>query len=274
MANKQKKNRYKRWFFFLLIGNIFYINYHFVETPSIVNHYKRIFNKLFYPPKVPHGDFTFGIDVSEYQGIISWRQVSEINEKQKVGFVIIRATAGNNKRDRFFTSNWRGSRKNNILRGAYHYFRPNENSTQQANNFIKNVQLVTGDLPPILDVEKTSKIQSDENLVKGVKNWLKIIENHYGVKPIVYTGAHFYNDHLNNNLNGYLVWVANYNRVKNPLNSVPWMIWQFSSTIKVSFLHTRDMRFRIIRPLTHLVGMVFCKVLNSFRSSSIGIALS
>ena len=142
MAKKQKRNRYKRWFFFLLIGNIFYISYHFIETPSVVNHYKRIFNKIFYPPKVPHGNFTFGIDVSEYQGIISWKQVREINNKQKVEFVIIRATAGDDKRDRFFTSNWRGSKGNGILRGAYHYFRPNENSTKQANNFIKNVQLV------------------------------------------------------------------------------------------------------------------------------------
>ena len=216
MAKKQKRNLFKRWFFFLLIGNIFYVSYHFIETPSVVNHYKRIFNKIFYPPKVPHGDFTFGIDVSEYQGIISWRHV------------IIRATAGDNKRDRFFTSNWRASRENDILRGAYHYFRPNENSTKQANNFIKNVQLVPGDLPPILDIEKTSKIQSNEDLVKGVKNWLKIVENHYGIKPIVYTGAHFYNDHLDNSLNGYLIWVANYNRVKNPLISASWMMWQFS----------------------------------------------
>ena len=98
MAKKQKRNRYKRWFLFLLIGNIFYVSYQFIETPSIVNHYKRIFNKTFYPPKVPHGDFTFGIDVSEYQGIISWRQVSVINEKQKIGFVIIRATAGKKKK--------------------------------------------------------------------------------------------------------------------------------------------------------------------------------
>ena len=96
MAKKQKRNRYKRWFFLLLIGNIFYISYHFIETPSIVNHYKRIFNKIFYPPKVPHGNFTFGIDVSEYQGIISWKQVGEINDKQKVEFVIIRATAAYN----------------------------------------------------------------------------------------------------------------------------------------------------------------------------------
>ena len=175
MAKKPKRNRYKRWFFFLLIGNIFYISYHFIETPSVENHYKRIFNKIFYPPKVPHGNFTFGIDVSEYQGIISWKQVREINDKQKVEFVIIRATSGDNKRDRFFTSNWRGSKGNGILRGAYHYFRPNENSTKQANNFIKNVQLVPGDLPPILDIEKTSKIQSNEYLVKAVKNRLKIL---------------------------------------------------------------------------------------------------
>ena len=56
-----------------------------------------------------------------------------------------------------------GFKKKSFLRGAYHYFRPNENSTLQAQNFIKNVKLQPGDLPPILDIEKISNIQSSDN---------------------------------------------------------------------------------------------------------------
>ena len=225
---KKQKNKFKNWFLILLILNISYVGFQFLETPSFLNHYKRIFNKIFYPPKVPNGDFSYGIDVSEYQGIISWGKVKEINDHQKIDFAIIRATAGNNHRDRFFTSNWRASRNNNILRGAYHYFRPNENSTKQANNYIKNVQLVPGDLPPILDIEKTSKIQSNEKLIKGVKNWMKIVENHYGIKPIIYSGAYFYKKHLNSKVDEYELWVANYNSIQNPLKDNSWIMWQFS----------------------------------------------
>jgi lysozyme len=31
-----------------------------------------------------------------------------------------------------FDENWRGAKKNNLIRGAYHYYRPNENSLEQA----------------------------------------------------------------------------------------------------------------------------------------------
>ena len=72
-------------------------------------------------------------------------------------------------------------------------------------NFIKNVKLAPGDLPPILDIEKMSDIQSSDNLLKGIANWLEIIENHYGVKPIIYSGAHFFNDYLKSNFNNYFL---------------------------------------------------------------------
>ncbi len=45
-------------------------------------------------------------------------------------------------------------KENKIMRGAYHYYRPNENSIEQANLFIKTVKLQKGDLPPVLDIEK------------------------------------------------------------------------------------------------------------------------
>ena len=228
MAKKVKKNRYKKWFFILLIFNVLYFGYDFIKTPAFFYHYKQTFKKVFFPPKIPSGNFTYGIDISQYQGIISWSKVKKMNENFPIEYVIIRATAGKKHRDNFFTSNWREVKKYHFLRGAYHYFRPNENSTLQAKNFIKNVKLAPGDLPPILDIEKMSDIQSSDNLLKGIANWLEIIENHYGVKPIIYSGAHFFNDYLKSNFNNYFLWIANYNKVESPLNNVNWKMWQFS----------------------------------------------
>lgn len=228
MVKKVKRNKYKKWFFLLLFTNICYFGYYYVETPSVINHFRSLFNQVFYNPKIPSGNFIYGIDVSEYQGIISWDDVESINEDKLVDFVIIRSTAGKNHRDRYFTSNWRGAGESKIIRGAYHYFRPNENSTQQANNFIKNVKLSSGDLPPILDIERVSKVQSITSLISGIKNWMNIIEDHYGIKPILYTGAHYYKDHLVKDFSSYKLWVANYNNVKQPLKKYSWEMWQFS----------------------------------------------
>ena len=228
MVAKKVRNRYKRWFFILLGLNIIYFTFQFYTLPQSVDQVKNYFSQLFYSPKVPTGSYIYGIDVSEYQGVINWKSVSKINDGHQINFVIVRSTAGKNKRDRFFTSNFREAKKYNFIRGAYHYFRPNENSLEQANNYIKNVKLASGDLPPILDIEKISSVQSLKRLKTGIKNWLEIIEDHYGIKPIIYTGANYFNDHLKDEFTNYIIWIANYNKVEDPLRNQNWSFWQFS----------------------------------------------
>lgn len=176
-----------------------------------------------------HQNHIFGIDVSHYQGIINWQKVDYLEDSIPVGFAIIRATAGNNRKDNYFTYNWREAKKNNILRAAYHYYRPNENSAEQAAFFIDKVKLESGDLAPILDIEEEPKIQSIASLRKGIQNWLNIVEAHYGKKPIIYTGDSFYTDYLKNQgFDDYPIWIANYNNnITKPRNK-NWIIWQFS----------------------------------------------
>ncbi|HEU0137554.1 MAG TPA: GH25 family lysozyme, partial [Flavobacterium sp.] len=82
-----------------------------------------------------------GIDVSEYQGLIDWTKVDTVAPAREIGFVFIRATAGKDKVDSKFDANWQQAKDNNIIRGAYHYYRPNENSSEQADNFIATVKL-------------------------------------------------------------------------------------------------------------------------------------
>ena len=90
----------------------------------------------------------FGIDVSEYQGDIDW---ATLIDKNKIDFAFVRATAGSDTKDSNFAENWRQLKRYNVPRGAYHYYRPNENSTEQADLFIRTVRLEKGDFVPVLD---------------------------------------------------------------------------------------------------------------------------
>lgn len=174
-----------------------------------------------------HKDNSFGIDVSQYQGNILWDSVRLINKKFPIDFVFVRATMGENSKDSKFDKNWKGVESAHKLRGAYHYFRPNENSIKQANNFIKTVKLKPGDLPPVLDIEERPRRQSMDSLRVGLKRWLDKVEAHYKVRPIVYSGDSYFTDFLEKEFKDYKLWIANYNFwVESP--KAHWDIWQFS----------------------------------------------
>lgn len=158
-----------------------------------------------------HKNHVAGIDISEYQGDIDWDKLGAVEDNFDIKFVIARATAGNNRVDKKFKENWKNIASKNIIRGAYHYYRPNENSIEQADLFIKNVKLEKGDLPPILDIEKLPKTQSLDSLKVGLKRWLTKIENHYKIKPIIYSGESYYTDFLKDDFPEYQFWIANYN---------------------------------------------------------------
>ncbi|MDA6068821.1 glycoside hydrolase family 25 protein [Flavobacterium sp. AC] len=174
-----------------------------------------------------HKGKVIGIDVSEFQGKVQWDEVEVLEEKYPVKFVFIRATAGNDKVDRQFKRNWEGAKEHKIMRGAYHYYRPNENSIEQANLFIKTVKLQKGDLPPVLDIERLPKNQSLDSLKKGLKRWLNKVETHYQVRPIIYTGERYYDDFLKEEFGQYLFWIANYNFYREKIED-DWLFWQFT----------------------------------------------
>jgi len=174
-----------------------------------------------------HKGKVIGIDVSEFQGKVDWEEVEILDEKYPVQFVFIRATAGNDRVDRQFKKNWEGAKENKIMRGAYHYYRPNENSIEQADLFIKTVKLQKGDLPPVLDIEKLPKNQSLDSLKVGLKRWLTKVEKHYQVRPIIYSGERYYSDFLKEEFSEYLFWIANYNFYREKIED-DWLFWQFT----------------------------------------------
>ncbi|MFV8362089.1 glycoside hydrolase family 25 protein [Flavobacterium sp. ZT3P35] len=193
---------------------------------------KRISDVRNYQVLEKHEGKSIGLDVSEYQGRIRWSYVDTLEKKYPLHFVFIRATIGKDRKDLQFNRNWLGAKENKMIRGAYHYYRPNENSLEQAALFIKTVQLQKGDLPPVLDIEKLPKNQSIENLKLGLKRWLNAVEAHYGVKPIIYTGERYYDDFLKEEFSDYLFWIANYNFYREEI-AEDWLFWQFTEKASI-----------------------------------------
>lgn len=185
-----------------------------------------------------HEDNVIGFDVSEYQGTIDWTEIDSL-EQYKLHYVFIRATAGSDRVDSKFKENWKKAHKSNLICGAYHYYRPNENSIEQAKNFIKTVKLKKGNLPPVLDIEKLPESQSIDSLKVGLKRWLNYVEKHYNVKPIIYSGEKYYEDFLRDEFeDDYTFWIANYNPWKETIDD-EWLFWQFTEKAVIEGIETK-----------------------------------
>lgn len=151
----------------------------------------------------------------------------------------MRATMGNRNADKHFDDFWEQAKKYELVRGAYHFYRADEDPVKQANNFLENVKLENGDLPPILDIEKIPRRKSKEKLVEDLKVWCKIVEEAYGKKPIIYTYYHYYKDYLKGEFDGYPLWLANYNDVPTPSPDDKFDFWQFTENGIVHGINTK-----------------------------------
>jgi len=175
-------------------------------------------------------DKTYGFDISHYQNTedIKWDSLSIGNKTIPLEFVVMRATMGNRSADKNFDEFWTSAKEHNLIRGAYHFYRADEDPVIQANNFLENVKLESGDLPPVLDIEKMPRSKSNKKLIEDLKVWCKIVEETYGEKPIIYTYYHYYKDFLRGEFDDYPIWLANYNDVPQPSPEDQWHFWQFT----------------------------------------------
>jgi lysozyme len=214
-------------------GLLYYLGFKSYKTKYEQAEAKRISDIRNFQVLENHKGKAIGLDVSEYQGEIDWSSVENMEGDYPIEFVFIRATAGMDRPDRQFEENWEGVKKKKIIRGAYHYYRPDENSLEQAELFIATVKLKKGDLPPVLDIEKRPKGQSISNLKKGLRSWLTAVEAHYKVKPIIYTGERYYDDFLKEDFSDYLFWIANYNFYREKM-AEDWLFWQFTEKASIS----------------------------------------
>ena len=174
---------------------------------------------------MPHGYQVHGIDISHYQGEVDWKMLKQTRQGQfPINFVFMKATEGGDFSDDKFVANFDSARAHGFVRGAYHFYNPKTDAHKQADFFIQSVKLEPGDLPPVLDIEK--KGRDVKKLQQDLKLWLRKVENHYGVKPIIYASYKFKTRYLNDSVfNSYPYWIAHY-YVDSVQYQGEWKFWQ------------------------------------------------
>ena len=255
--HQKRKNVFikKRWILILLLvatllGAGFYlrqkINYVFTLYFGKEFEHKKLSNSEKEKARIEkitalYANQTFGFDISHYQRKedIQWDSLSIGNRTIPLQFVVLRASMGNRKLDKNFEYFWTTAKQHNLIRGAYHYYRPDEDPVMQANSYLSAAKLEAGDLPPILDIEKAPRKKTKEELIADLKIWIKIMEETYGEKPIIYTYYHFYKDLLKGEFDDYPLWLANYNDVPAPSPNDEWQFWQFSENGIVYGINTK-----------------------------------
>lgn len=166
-----------------------------------------------------------GVDVSYYQGSFNWKGAG-------FAFGYARVSDGTGFIDPDFAPNWSNMKAAGVLRGAYMFFRPNEDEAAQADLMVQKVggQLGDGDLPCMIDVEVTGG-QSPSTIASKVQTWLDIVEKGTGRTPVIYTGPYFWQDNVKSTAFGkYPLWIADYGPSCPliPNGWSQWTLWQYS----------------------------------------------
>ena len=152
----------------------------------------------------------------------------KINIFSLFSFAMVKSTEGATLQDPNFKRNFREAKSHGIIRGAYHFLSIQSDVDSQVRNFIDNTPLEIGDMPPVLDLEISKKTmeRNHAKVCRMAREWLRKIENYYGVKPIIYTYENYYKRYMKGQgFDGYDFWIARYSAEPSARR---WEIWQFT----------------------------------------------
>ena len=214
-----------RYLLYVLVIIVFVSGFYYFFIRPYAYRWKPCYGLKGYGICMPSGYQVHGIDVSHYQGDINWKMLEQTRQGQfPIHFIFMKATEGGDYSDDRFTANFDSARAHGFIRGAYHFYNPKTDANKQADFFIQSVKLESGDLPPVLDIEKKGKDM--KKLQSDLKLWLRKVENHYGVKPIIYASYKFKTRYLNDSVfNTYPYWIAHY-YVDSVRYEGDWKFWQ------------------------------------------------
>lgn len=176
-----------------------------------------------------------GIDVSNWQGVIDWRQV----KASGIQFAGIKASEGTAIADDTFSRNWQHCGVSAIRRIAYHFFDPAQDGATQAEFFHRAVRdggrFGKGDAA-MLDIETTEGIAPElikERAEAFIQNIL--LYTHVGV--YIYTGSYYWQSvgkvPASDILGRCPLWAASWGAFPSPIPQ--WSngasMWQYSSNV-------------------------------------------
>jgi len=174
-----------------------------------------------------------GIDVSHYDGTITW---SQVKADPKV-FAWTKATEGTTYTDPTFTTNATNATSAGVLIGGYHFAHPETNSAITEANFFVSVSgayIGSCKFMPALDLEDPSSGPSltssmtSAALTTWVQTWMTTVKNATGIDPVLYTNGSIAS-YLGSSVNTYKLWIADPDGSSTaaPTNIGSWSTWTF-----------------------------------------------
>ncbi|MBS5527216.1 MAG: glycosyl hydrolase family 25 [Prevotella sp.] len=176
-----------------------------------------------------------GIDLSHYQGEVFWETVGE---NSKMAYVYLKATEGGTNIDRTYKQNIELAHRYGLKVGSYHFFRPKAELTQQLENFKSQCRPGDQDLLPMIDIETTGRLGTEE-FCDSLFKFLNLVEEAYRQKPLIYTYTNFYNKHLAGKLDGYKLMIAQYSAQEPKLSdNRDYTMWQYTAKGRINGINT------------------------------------
>lgn len=162
-----------------------------------------------------------GVDLSKWQGEVDFASIRAAGKH----YVFVKVTQGAGAVDPDYARNISGARAAGLYAGSYHFYDTGLTAQVQFANLSRHLDLKPGDLPPVVDIEVLSRNNLPE-LAAELKTFLDLIERRYKVKPIVYSGESFANEHLVG-FADYPLWLAEYTGAASPKLPLDWNAWTF-----------------------------------------------
>ena len=165
-----------------------------------------------------------GIDVSHYQYTIDWDKV--YNDPSNLSYVYIKACEGENYVDSYYERNIKEAHRAGLYVGAYHFYRPNVSPQKQFENMKRVIRPEDQDLVPMIDVEVGGNAP---RLLEDLAVLVRLCEDYYGAKPLIYTYQSYYNEHMQGWFHDYPWMMAKYHTTTpNLKDDLDYGWWQYS----------------------------------------------
>ena len=182
-------------------------------------------------PSTAEVELRHGLDLSVHSGTIDWPSLAG----QGFDFVYLKATEGVDLADPAFAEHWQSAADHGLVRGAYHFYVTEDDPLEQAEFFISRVDLSPGDLLPVVDIEVIGH-DTTPGLAGRLRTFLARIEEHYGVRPMIYTSPNFWDRHLDDTFGDHPLWIAEYEvaEPRVPAGWNGWTLWQYADDSEVA----------------------------------------
>ena len=185
-----------------------------------------------------------GIDISHYQGNVFW---DAIGENSKMRYVYLKATEGGSNVDNKYKENIDLAHRHGLKVGSYHFYRARIPQEIQLQNFMAQCRPEDQDLIPMIDIETRNGLGAEE-FSDSIFKFLILVEHAYKQKPLIYTGANFYDANFQNKLDDYKIMIAQYT-IREPIlkDGRDITLWQYTAKGRINGVNGHVDKSRFMR---------------------------